>query len=161
VSKTRPRRMCLTKQIIDATIGILGQYYNVILTDCGTGIMHSAMAGVLALAHSMVLVSSPALDAVSSASATLNWLMQHGHSRLVRQGHVVLSTARPGSQALKLDKVCDFSEARCQSIHVIPFDPHLAEGADVEFEMLKPTTRQAYIGLAGALAENFQRLRAD
>jgi MinD-like ATPase involved in chromosome partitioning or flagellar assembly len=107
----------------------------------------------------MVLVSSPALDAVSSASATLNWLMQHGHSRLVRQGHVVLSTARPGSQALKLDKVCDFSEARCQSIHVIPFDPHLAEGADVEFEMLKPTTRQAYIGLAGALAENFQRLR--
>jgi MinD-like ATPase involved in chromosome partitioning or flagellar assembly len=143
------------------TIGILGHYYNVILTDCGTGIMHSAMAGVLELAHSIVLVSSPAIDAVRSASATLDWLMQHGHSSLVREGHVVLSAARPGSAALKLDKVCEFFEARCQSIHVIPFDPHLAEGADVDFEMLKPTTRQAYFELAGAIAENFPPVRAN
>ena len=142
------------------TIAILGQYYNVVLTDCGTGIMHSAMAGVLELAHSIVLVSAPAIDALRSASATLDWLMQHGHSRLVRQGHVVLSAARPGSAALKLDKVCEFFEARCQSIHVIPFDPHLAEGADVDFEILKSTTRQAYLGLAGSIAENFPRSHA-
>lgn len=142
------------------TIGILGQYYNVILTDCGTGIMHSAMAGVLDLAHSVVLVSSPAMDAVRSASATLDWLMRHGHSGLVREGHVVLSATRPGSAALKLDKVYEFFEARCRSIHLIPFDPHLAEGADVDFSMLKPATHQAYLGLAGALAENFPQLGA-
>ncbi len=141
------------------TIDILGHYYNVILTDCGTGIMHSAMAGVLDLAHSIVLVSSPAIDAVRSASATLDWLMQHGHSGLVREGHVVLSAARPGSAALKLDKVYEFFEARCRSIHFIPFDPHLAEGADVDFGMLKPATRQAYLELAGAVAENFPRLQ--
>jgi MinD-like ATPase involved in chromosome partitioning or flagellar assembly len=143
------------------TVGILGHYYNVILTDCGTGIMHSAMAGVLELAHSIVLVSSPAMDAVRSASATLDWLMQHGHSSLVREGHVVLSASRPGSAALKLDTVREFFEACCQSIHVIPFDPHLAEGADVDFEMLKPTTRQAYLELAGAVAQNFPRVHAD
>ncbi|OMC08423.1 secretion protein EspI [Mycobacterium sp. SP-6446] len=142
------------------TIGILGHYYNVILTDCGTGIMHSAMAGVLDLAHSIVLVSQPAMDAVRSASATLDWLLQHGHSRLVRGGHVVLSAARPGSAALKLDKVSEFFETRCRSIHFIPFDPHLAEGADVDFGMLKPATRQAYVELAGAVAENFPGLDA-
>jgi MinD-like ATPase involved in chromosome partitioning or flagellar assembly len=142
------------------TIDILGHYYNIILTDCGTGIMHSAMAGVLQLAHSIVLVSAPSMDAVRSASATLDWLMQHGHSSLVREAHVVLSAARPGSAALKLDTVCKFFEARCQSIHVIPFDPHLAEGADVDLGMLKPTTRQAYLELAGAVAENFPRLHA-
>src|SRR6185312_8376954 len=86
------------------TIDILGHYYNVILTDCGTGIMHSAMAAVLDLAHTIVLVSSPSMDAARSASATLDWLMQHGHSRLVREAHVVLSTVRPGPTALKLDK---------------------------------------------------------
>lgn len=143
------------------TIGILGHYYNVILTDCGTGIMHSAMAGVLELAHSIVLVSSPAIDAVRSASATLDWLVQHGHSALVRQGHVVLSAARPGSVGLKLDKVHDFFQARCRSIHFVPFDPHLAEGADVDFEMLKPATRQAYLELAGAVTQNFPHLRTD
>ena len=143
------------------TVDILGHYYNVILTDCGTGIMHSAMGGVLDLAHAIVLVSQPAMDAVRSASATLDWLMQHGHSRLVRQGHVVLSAVRPGSAALKLDKVREFFEARCGSIHVIPFDPHLAEGADVDFGMLKPATREAYLELAGAVAENFPRLHAQ
>jgi MinD-like ATPase involved in chromosome partitioning or flagellar assembly len=143
------------------TIDILGHYYNIILTDCGTGIMHSAMAGVLDLAHSIVLVTSPAIDAVRSASATLDWLIRHGYSSLVREGQVVLSAARPGSAAVNVDKVYEFFGARCRSIHFIPFDRHLAEGADVDFGMLKPATRQAYFGLAGAVADKFAHLRAD
>ncbi|WP_235677386.1 MinD/ParA family protein [Mycobacteroides abscessus] len=142
------------------TIEILQRYYNIILTDCGTGIMHSAMAGVLDLAHSIVLVSSPAMDAARSASATLDWLMQHGHSGLVREAHVVLSASRAGSVGIKLDKVYAHFEARCKSIHMIPFDPHLAEGADVDFNVLNPDTNEAYLKLAGAIADNFSRLRA-
>jgi MinD-like ATPase involved in chromosome partitioning or flagellar assembly len=142
------------------TIDILRHYYNIILTDCGTGIMHSAMAGVLDLAHAIVLVSSPAMDAARSASATLDWLMQHGHSALVREAHVVLSSSRPGSEAMRLDKVYEHFEARCHSIHHIPFDPHLAEGADIDFSLLNPHTSQAYLELAGAVAQKFPRLRA-
>lgn len=142
------------------TIDILRHYYNIILTDCGTGIMHSAMAGVLDLAHAIVLVSSPAIDAARSASATLDWLMQHGHSGLVRDAHVVLSASRPGAAGLRLDKVYEHFEARCRSIHMVPFDPHLAEGADMDFTMLKPATVQAYIELAGAVSEKFSHLRA-
>ncbi|WP_277396002.1 nucleotide-binding protein [Mycobacterium camsae] len=141
------------------TVDILRHYYNIILTDCGTGIMHSAMSAVLDLAHTIVLVSSPAIDAARSASATLDWLMQHGHSGLVREAHVVLSASRPGSAALKLDKVYEHFQSRCRSIHLIPFDPHLAEGADVDFGRLNPATRQAYLELAGSVAENFGRLR--
>jgi MinD-like ATPase involved in chromosome partitioning or flagellar assembly len=141
------------------TIDILRHYYNIILTDCGTGIMHSAMAGVLDLAHAIVLVSSPAMDAARSASATLDWLMQHGHSALVREAHVVLSASRPGSAAMNLDKVYEHFQARCRSIHLIPFDPHLAEGADVDFTLLNPQTLQAYLELAGAVAQKFPRLR--
>jgi MinD-like ATPase involved in chromosome partitioning or flagellar assembly len=141
------------------TIDILRHYYNIILTDCGTGIMHSAMAGVLDLAHAIVLVSSPALDAARSASATLDWLMQHGHSALVREAHVVLSSSRPGSAAMKLDKVYEHFEARCRSIHHIPFDPHLAEGADIDINLLNPQTLQAYLELAGAVSQKFPRLR--
>ena len=141
------------------TVDILRHFYNIILTDCGTGIMHSAMSAILDLAHSIVLVSSPAIDAARSASATLDWLIQHGHSGLVREAHVVLSASRPGSAALKLDKVYEHFQSRCRSIHLIPFDPHLAEGADVDFGRLNPPTRQAYLELAGAVAENFGRLR--
>jgi MinD-like ATPase involved in chromosome partitioning or flagellar assembly len=140
------------------TMDILRYYYNVILTDCGTGIMHSAMSGVLDLAHTIVLVTSPAIDAARSASATLDWLVQHGRGDLVREAHVVLSASRPGSATLKLDKVFEHFEARCASIHVIPFEPHLAEGADFDFGLLKPATAQAYLELAGAVSDKFGRL---
>lgn len=141
------------------TMDILRHYYNVILTDCGTGIMHSAMSGVLDLAHTVVLVSSPAIDAARSASATLDWLGEHGHGGLVREAHVVLSASRPGAASLKLEKVYEHFEARCRSIHMIPFDQHLAEGADIDFNLLKPATMQAYLELAGAVAEKFPRLQ--
>lgn len=141
------------------TIDILQRYYNIILTDCGTGIMHSAMAGVLDLAHTIVLVSSSAMDSARSASATLDWLMQHGYSALVRDAHVVLSASRPGSAGIKLDKVYEHFQARCRSIHMIPFDPHLAEGADVDFSLLNADTNAAYLKLAGAISESFPRLR--
>ncbi|WP_131823696.1 MinD/ParA family ATP-binding protein, partial [Mycobacterium talmoniae] len=142
------------------TVDILRHYYNIILTDCGTGIMHSAMSAVLDMAHTIVLVSSPAMDSARSASATLDWLMQHGHSGLVRGAHVVLSASRPGSAALKLDKLYEHFETRCRSVHLIPFDPHLSEGADVDLGLLKPATMDAYLDLAGAVAEDFGRLRA-
>jgi MinD-like ATPase involved in chromosome partitioning or flagellar assembly len=139
------------------TVDILRHYYNIILTDCGTGIMHSAMAGVLDLANAIVLVGLPAIDAARSASATLDWLAQHGHGALVREAHVVLTSPKRGAAALKLDKVVEHFDARCRSTHVIPFEPHLAEGADFDFRLLKPATRQAYLELAGAVSENFSR----
>ncbi|ODR07706.1 ATPase [Mycobacterium sherrisii] len=139
------------------TVDTLRHYYNIILTDCGTGIMHSAMAGVLDLANAIVLVSFPAIDAARSASATLDWLAQHGHGALVREAHVVLTKPKRGAAALKLDKVVEHFEARCRSAHIIPFEPHLAEGAEFDFGLLKPATRRAYFGLAGAVSERFSR----
>ena len=43
-------------------ITVLQRFYNIIITDCGTGLSHSAMNGVLDLANTIILVSSPALD---------------------------------------------------------------------------------------------------
>lgn len=63
-------------------IGILQSFYNIILTDCGTGLMHSAMAGVLDMASSLVLVTSPPSTAPaaprppstgSTTTATASW----------------------------------------------------------------------------------------
>jgi MinD-like ATPase involved in chromosome partitioning or flagellar assembly len=142
------------------TMEILRQYYNVILTDCGTGIMHSAMKGILDLADAIILVSSPAIDAARSASATLDWLVQHGYGGLVRPAQVVFSASRPGAEALKLDKVSEHFEARCGAVHIIPFDPHLAEGAEFEFSSLKLATARAYLELAGAVSDGFARRRS-
>ena len=140
-------------------IEILQAHYNIILTDCGTGIMHSSMASVLDLAHALVLVSSPAVDAARSAAATLDWLTQHGYGSLARDSHVVLSGVRPGANTATFDEVFQYFEERSGSIHVVPFEPHLARGADVDFAMLSPDAVRAYLELAGAVAAKFSRVR--
>jgi len=141
------------------TIEILQAHYNIILTDCGTGIMHSSMASVLDLAHALVLVSSPAVDAARSAAATLDWLTQHGYGGLARESHVVLSGARPDSSSATFDEVFRYFDERSGSIHVVPFEPHLARGADVDFAMLSPDAVRAYLELAAAVAAKFSRVR--
>ncbi len=38
------------------TVAILERFYNLVLTDCGTGLLHDAMRGILGLANSLVVV---------------------------------------------------------------------------------------------------------
>lgn len=137
------------------TLDMLEHFYNVVLTDCGTGLMHSAMKGVLDQADCLVLVSSGSIDGARSASATLDWLDVHGYSDLVRRSVAVINSVRPGSGKVDLAKVADHFAARCRAVHVIPFDPHLEEGAEVELESLSSATRAALLELAATVADDF------
>ncbi|MFG2088882.1 AAA family ATPase [Spirillospora sp. NPDC048824] len=135
---------------------VLEQYYSVCITDCGTGLLHSAMAGVLSLADQLVLVSSPSVDGARSASATLDWLEAHDHSHLVRNGVVVLSMVRNRTRSqVDLDKLQAHFESRCRAVVRIPYDDHLEEGAEVELEQLAPATREAYLTLAAVVGDGF------
>ncbi|MFY2789563.1 MinD/ParA family ATP-binding protein [Rhodococcus sp. MALMAid1271] len=138
-----------------AVIEMLQVYYNLILTDCGTGIMHSAMNGVLQLANALVLVSSPAVDGARSAAATLDWLELHGYGHLVERTVVVISSVRPGSSAVDMNLLQQHFLERCRAVHVIPFDEHLAEGAVVDLDLLRPQTRNAFVELAAMVADDF------
>ncbi|WP_243712526.1 MinD/ParA family protein [Actinomadura sp. 6K520] len=135
---------------------VLEQYYSVCITDCGTGLLHSAMAGVLSLADQLVLVSSPSVDGARSASATLDWLEAHDHGHLVRNGVVVLSMVRNRTRSqVDLDKLQAHFESRCRAVVRIPYDDHLEEGAEVELEQLAPATREAYLHLAAVVGDGF------
>jgi MinD-like ATPase involved in chromosome partitioning or flagellar assembly len=145
----------------ERTLDILGQHYNIILTDCGTGIMHSAMGSVLHRAHAIVLVSSAAIDAARSASATLDWLTNHGHGSLAREAHVVFSGLQTRSPSMPLDSAIEHFQSRCATTHVVPFEPHLAHGAEFDFGRFKSATVRAYLELAGAVAQKFVQSPAE
>ncbi len=138
-----------------AVARILQRFYNIILTDCGTGLMHSAMAGVLDLAHSLVLISSSAIDGARSAAATLDWLSLHGHDHLVRNAVVVINLPRPGSPNVGIQQLREYFLARCRAVHIIPFDQHLAEGAEIDLSRLHKTTKRALVELAATVADDF------
>jgi MinD-like ATPase involved in chromosome partitioning or flagellar assembly len=134
--------------------GVLEHFYSICLTDCGTGLLHSAMAGVLALADQIVVVSSPSVDGARSASATLDWLEAHRCGDLVRNGVVVLSTIRPRSKStVDLDRLEQHFAARCRAVARIPYDPHLEEGAEVDLELLTAETADAYLTLAALVGD--------
>ncbi|WP_308166989.1 MinD/ParA family ATP-binding protein [Nocardia albiluteola] len=134
---------------------ILQRFYNIILTDCGTGLMHSAMAGVLELAHSLVLISSSAIDGARSAAATLDWLSLHGHDHLVRNAVVVINLPRPGSPNVGIQQLREYFLSRCRAVHIIPYDPHLSEGAEIELARLHKNTKRALVELAATVADDF------
>ena len=73
---------------------VLRRFYNIVITDSGTGLVHSAMEGTLALADSLIIVGALTVDGASRASKTLDWLVAHGHAELVREAVVVLSRDR-------------------------------------------------------------------
>jgi MinD-like ATPase involved in chromosome partitioning or flagellar assembly len=134
--------------------GVLENFYSICLTDCGTGLLHSAMYGVLRLADQIVVVSSPSVDGARSASATIDWLDAHNCGDLVRNGVVVLSTIRPKSKStVDLDRLERHFAARCRAVARIPYDPHLEEGAEVELELLSAETADAYLTLAALVGD--------
>jgi MinD-like ATPase involved in chromosome partitioning or flagellar assembly len=137
------------------TVELLERYYSLVLTDCGTGMLHSAMAAVLSKADVLIVVSSGSVDGARSASATLDWLDAHGHQDLVRNAVAVVNAVRPRSGKVDLQKVVDHFSRRCRAVLQVPFDPHLEEGAEISLERLKPATREALLRLAAVVAAGF------
>jgi MinD-like ATPase involved in chromosome partitioning or flagellar assembly len=139
-----------------SVVRVLEHYYSICITDCGTGLLHSAMTGILELADQIVLVSSPSVDGARSASATLDWLEAHSYGDLVRNGVVVLSMVRRKSKStVDLDRLEQHFAARCRAVVRVPYDPHLEEGAEVELEMLNSDTANAYLTLAALVGDGF------
>ena len=133
---------------------MLEHFYSICITDCGTGLLHSAMSGVLQLADQIILVSSPSVDGARSASATLDWLEAHNCADLVRNGVVVLSAIRPTSRStVDLDRLEHHFASRCRAVARIPYDPHLEEGAEIELELLGSDTAEAYLALAAVVGD--------
>jgi MinD-like ATPase involved in chromosome partitioning or flagellar assembly len=137
------------------TLDVLERFYGIVLTDCGTGLLHSAMSAVLAKADLLIVVSSASIDGARSASATLDWLDAHGHEDQVRNSIAVINAVRPRSGKVDMQKVVDHFSRRCRAVRLVPFDPHLEEGAEISLERLKRETREALIELAAVVADGF------
>ncbi|WP_425569709.1 AAA family ATPase [Pseudonocardia yuanmonensis] len=137
------------------TVTLLEHFYNIVLTDCGTGLMHSAMYGVLGVADQLIIVSSGSIDGARSASATMDWLEAHDHGDLVRNAVAVINNVHRQAGAVDLERVAQHFAGRCRAVVQIPFDPHLEEGAEVDLERLSPPTRLALLELAASVADGF------
>ena len=132
---------------------LAARFYSIVLTDCGTGIVHSVMRATLQRADSIVIVSGGSVDEARLASETLTWLEANGYGELVRNAIVALNTATQGTNLVKLEEIESHFRSRVREIVRIPYDPQLAAGSVVSFKDLKPITRLAARTLAALVVE--------
>jgi len=129
------------------------RFYSIVLTDCGTGVVHSVMKPTLERADGLVIVSGGSIDEARLASETLTWLEANGWGDLVKNSVVALNTATQGTNVVKLDEIEEHFLSRVRDVVRIPYDPMLAAGSVIEWEKLSPLTRDSVRELAALVVE--------
>jgi MinD-like ATPase involved in chromosome partitioning or flagellar assembly len=140
-----------------AVTDILGRYYSIVLTDSGTGMVHSVMKGTLEKADAVVLVSGGSVDEARLASETLSWLEAHGRQDLVAKATVVINMAAGNRTLVNIDEIEQHFLSRVKNVVRIPHDRHLAEGSRIRLGQLKPATRAAAVELAALVVDELQQ----
>jgi MinD-like ATPase involved in chromosome partitioning or flagellar assembly len=138
---------------------LAGRFYSIVLTDCGTGIVHSVMRATLQRADSVVIVSGGSVDEARLASETLTWLEANGYGDLVRNAVVALNTATQGTNLVKLEEIEAHFKSRVREIVRIPYDPQLAAGSAISYKDLKPLTKNAARELAALVIDGLPARR--
>ena len=141
----------------DAVADVAAHFYSLVLTDTGTGIVHSVMGATLARADQLIVVAGLSVDEARLASETLTWLESNGYADLVRSAVVVLNTARPGAALVRAGELQSHFQTRVGHVVRVPYDAHIASGSAIVFRDLQPETREAARELAAIVVESLRQ----
>lgn len=140
-----------------ASSELLAQHYNLLLTDCGTGILADALQAAVRTADSLLIVTSASIDGAESAQATVEWLEAHGLADLVARSVTVINGVRPGRMSVDLDTVERYFAAHTRRVVRLPWDPHVEQGGEIHLEQLSRHMRDSLLTLAATVADDFPR----
>jgi len=130
---------------------VAAHYYSIVLTDTGTGIVHSVMDATLQAADQVVIVAGLSVDEARLASETLTWLETNGYADIARNAVVVLNSSRPGTPLVRANEVEEHFRSRVRAVVRLPYDALVAAGGAIAFSELERDTRQAARELAATV----------
>ncbi|WP_149181781.1 MinD/ParA family protein [Streptomyces sp. TRM49041] len=123
----------------------LRRYFGVTVVDCET--LPAEVARVALSASQARVLSTPAtLEGVTSTYAVLQWMRRL--PRYVMAGTVVVLTELAPHPVLDLGEATRTLESTGASVHVLPYDRHLAGGGRIRTGLLAQPTRQAATRIA-------------
>lgn len=135
---------------------LISAYYSVALTDCGTGVTHNAMSGILQSADNLVIAAGYAVSGAKRARSTLQWLASHGYEELARNAIVVITDKDEVSSRVDKDAIEEHLAGICRDLIAVPHDRGVADGDLVTLDVLKPETRRAYKEIAAAIVDGYR-----
>lgn len=134
---------------------LISGYYSVALTDCGTGVTHNAMKGILQSADNLIIAAGYAVSGAKRARSTLHWLAGHGYEELARNAVVVITDKDEVSSRVDKDAIEDHLSGICRQLIAVPHDRGVADGDLVTLDVLRPETRRAYREIAAAIVDGY------
>lgn len=134
---------------------LVSSYYSIALTDCGTGVTHNAMSGILQSADNLIIAAGYAVSGAKRARSTLQWLAHHGYEDLASNAIVVITDKDEVSNRVDKDAIEEHLSGICRQLIAVPHDRGVADGDLVTLESLRPETRRAYREIAAAIVDGY------
>lgn len=134
---------------------LIAKYYSVVLTDCGTGVSHPAMAGILSTSTNLVIASGYAVSGAKRARATIQWLAGHGYENLARNSIVVITDKDQVSSRVNRKAIEEHLAGHCKTLITVPHDRGVADGDQITLDHVGRKARQAYMEIAAAIVDGY------
>ncbi|MGW0392943.1 MinD/ParA family protein [Streptomyces sp. NPDC003042] len=132
----------------------LRRYFGVTVVDCET--LPAEVARVaLSASQARVLTTPATLDGVASTYAVLQWM--RGLPPHVMAGTVVVLTEQAPHSGIDVAEAARTLQATGTSVHVLPYDRHLAAGGPIRSELLAHSTRKTATRLAADVFQLSQK----
>ncbi len=138
----------------ETVLDVVSTYYSLINVDCGTGVSHPVMRGVLSHTDTAVIPASWSITGARRAAETVQWLSKNGFEDLARRSVVVLVAKDSVSHQIDKEAVRHYL-GRTGDVILVPADPHIADGAQMRWEQMARPTQNAFLDAAAAIARHF------
>ncbi|WP_433631374.1 AAA family ATPase [Nocardia sp. CA-120079] len=136
-------------------VEVLRRHFNLLLVDCGTGVLDSVTMSVLQTSDAVVVVTPPTVGGVKGAVATLNWLSSHGMQHLIAKSIVTIVHQQPTKPVVDVAAIEKLFATGQRPTCILPYDDHLAEGGEIDLRLVEKETLLAFEELAAGLADGF------
>jgi MinD-like ATPase involved in chromosome partitioning or flagellar assembly len=146
----------LDHSTVARVLELLRRTHDVICVDTGNNVESANWRSVLQFADQLVVTTVPREDAAFTADWMLDLLHEQGMGSLVAGAVTLLSCPTPGYTPL-LDDLATHFRSRTRDVVMVPYDPALESGSSIEYPMLQPETKQAWLRATATVLDPFLR----
>lgn len=146
----------LKSEDFERILSVVQRYYSYVQVDCGTGVTHPLMRGILKYTTLAVVPAAWSVTGARRAAETLDWLEDNGFEHLARTSIVVLTAKDIVSRSVDKEAVLEHL-GKAGDLIVVPADPHMADGGTLDWDLLRPQTREAFLDIAEAITRRFDK----
>jgi len=146
----------LDHHTVRRVLELLRRTHEVICVDTGNNVESPNWQTVLQACDQLVITTVPREDAAFTADWMLDLLVEMGMGHLVSNAVTLLSCSTPTPPPLIDDLSAHFA-SRTRAVAIVPYDPALELGSSIEYPMLAPGTKRAWLRAAAVMLDPFTR----